>query len=263
MKRLLNQELLKLDENIVLSSTLKKTMKKRIFEEVPFKKRRYLAPKFAFIAFIFIVSIATFFIIKEYNTETVEFEQATLTDSFTQQVLDTVPQTPDTFLIEWTYDSMDRGNHDLNTMVHGNLVVSRNISELQRGMIIYLELPSTFANENPNFQSPMISRIVGLPGETIKIEDGQVFVNNQKLDTFYGKATIRGLDEKQYFEQTNPENIANKQLIEEYFKTSIEPIVVEDNTVFVLADNWLRGVDSRMFGLAHMEDINGIILGHE
>jgi signal peptidase I len=48
----------------------------------------------------------------------------------------------------------------------------------QRGQVIIF---------NPPFESeyPFIKRVIGLPGETVEIKDGKVFVNNISLDEEY------------------------------------------------------------------------------
>ncbi|SIT90977.1 signal peptidase I [Edaphobacillus lindanitolerans] len=182
----------------------------------------------------------------------IEDEPEAMTDLKTEESLQEVSQDDSTFSIEWLVDSMDRGNHDLDTDVHGKLVVSKNVEPLERGDIIYYE----------HNQGEHIGRVVGLPGETIEIKKGQVFIDSRKLDTFYGTASVRGDGEKEYFEKTPKENY-DSAAMKEYFQTSMEPVVVKDHTVFVLVDHWWRGYDSRYFGLIPNSEIKGVIVGHE
>ena len=68
-----------------------------------------------------------------------------------------------------------------------------------------------------------IKRIIGLPGETVRISDGKIYINNKLLDEHYGKEEI-SLDR---------EGIAER------------PIVLGDNEYFVLGDNRNHSMDSR------------------
>ena len=43
----------------------------------------------------------------------------------------------------------------------------------------------------------------------------------------------------------------------------MEPIKVEENTVFVLVDMWWRGTDSKDFGLLPVKNIQGKVLGYK
>lgn len=182
----------------------------------------------------------------------------TMTDSTTPQKLPTLAVTGEQYTIEWLYDAMDRGNHDFSTNIHGNLIVDPSIKALARGQVAYYQLPDTNNEDNM-----YIGRIVGLPGETIEIKDGHVWINNKKLEAFYAKATMRGLTEEAYFETMNPENITNEPAIREYFHTNMEAITLKENEYFVLVDQWWRGTDSRTIGPIQHDSIEGIIIGHE
>ncbi|MET3576554.1 signal peptidase I [Bhargavaea ullalensis] len=182
----------------------------------------------------------------------IEDEPDAITDLKTEESLQEVSQDDSTYPIDWSVDSMDRGNHDLETDIHGKLVVSKNIEPLERGDIIYYE----------HGQDEHLGRVVGLPGETAEIKKGQVFIDGRKLDTFYGTASVRGLGEKEYFEKTPKKNY-DSAAMKEYFQTSMEPVTVKDHTVFVLVDQWWRGSDSKDFGLIPNSKIQGVIVGHE
>ena len=67
-----------------------------------------------------------------------------------------------------------------------------------------------------------VKRIIALPGQTIDIRDGKVFVDGQQLDEEYYKGVTNPIDPRQEFPQT-----------------------VEDNMVFVMGDNRPNSKDSR------------------
>lgn len=186
----------------------------------------------------------------------------TITDINTSEVIETVTPQKSHLLIEWNFDAMDRGNHDFNTISHSELVVEPYNGKLQRGDVIYYQMLDSELKKNKNLPQMYLGRVVGLPGETVKITNGQVYINDKKLDTFYGVATSLGLKKEDYFETVNPNNM-NKEEMEKHFNTSMAPIQVEENTVFVLVDMWWRGTDSNDFGLLPVENIQGKVLGYK
>ena len=81
-----------------------------------------------------------------------------------------------------------------------------------------------------------IKRVIGLPGETVQIIDGSVYINNEKLDDdVYGAAAI------------NEAGIAEN------------PLVLGENQYFVMGDNRNMSTDSRnsYVGLVNKNDIMG------
>ena len=81
-----------------------------------------------------------------------------------------------------------------------------------------------------------IKRVIGLPGETVQIIDGSVYINNEKLDDdVYGAAAI------------NEAGIAEN------------PLVLGENQYFVMGDNRNMSTDSRnsYVGMVNKNDIIG------
>ena len=114
----------------------------------------------------------------------------------------------------------------------------------------------------------------------MEIREGQVYVDDKKLDTFYGAATSLGLSKDEFFEMAEQnieegtwapdEETSEKERItwvnmdakKEYFATSMEPVKVSNEAVFVLVDQWWRGTDSRDFGELSLEAVEGKVLGY-
>ena len=185
-----------------------------------------------------------------------------ITDESTKPEIESVEVTENTALIDWNSDAMDRGNHDYNTMTHSELVVELGSSELKRGDVIYYKTPKEAIEKNSILPEHYIARIIGLPGETVEIKKGQVFINKKILDTFYAKATMRGMEEEEYFEKTDTANIEDIEATKEYFATTMKPVDVNEGSIFVLVDQWWRGTDSREFGVLLQENVQGRVLGY-
>jgi signal peptidase I len=94
----------------------------------------------------------------------------------------------------------------------------------QRFDIVVLRLPS-------QGDELLIKRVIGLPGETVEIRNGQVYINGQQLDEPFTA------------EETRPGR---------YAKVTVPPL-----HVYVLGDNRNRSNDSRSFGPVPIENIVG------
>lgn len=199
------------------------------------------------------------------SLEAASSEMESITDNITKPEVALVEPPENPLLFEWHSDNMDRGDHDYETLVHPRLVIDLQDKETKRGDVIYFKSPDFTIKSNPDFKMPeySISRVVGLGGETVEIKNGQVFIDGKKLVTFYAKALNRGMDQGEYFEKVDPVNRGNEESWKEYFTTTMKPLKVAENTVFVLGDNWWRSVDSRNFGTLPLNHVEGKVLGYK
>lgn len=207
-------------------------------------------------------------------------ESEVLSDEKTKPNIEMVESKENTKLVEWESDAMDRGNHDYNTIAHSSLVVEIGYEEVNRGDVVYYRTPESAISKHPQLPEYYIARVVGLPGETVGIREGQVYVDDKKLDAFYGVATDKGLEKDEYFKMaeqniedgtwTTDAKVSEKERItwvnmdakEENFNTTMEPVKVSNEAVFVLVDQWWRGIDSREFGELPLKDVEGKVLGY-
>ncbi|MCM3742430.1 signal peptidase I [Oceanobacillus luteolus] len=250
MKNLQDRDFKKLNEAVSLSRQSKDNMKQAIVN-TKIKHKRFIFPKLlGSLLTIFVIGLAFMLMFNPFNDH--KLSQGEIIDSQTPETLPKVELVDDMFTMEWHSDSMDRGNHDLQSNVHGNLVVSEKIQPIKRGDILFYKI-----NEQE-----LIGRVIGLPGETVMIRDGQVYIDNKKLNTFYGVATSMGLTREEYLKEVDKSNI-NETSMEDFFNTSIDPVFVEENTVFVLVDTWWRGRDSIELGLIPFDQVEGKVLGYE
>ncbi len=116
------------------------------------------------------------------------------------------------------------GNADLPTRV------VYPFHQPQRGDIVVFEYPG-------DVRKDYIKRVIGLPGETIEIRDGSVYVNNQPLDEPYlqGALTICSINDE----------------------CSQGPVVVPHDAIFVLGDNRSNSSDSREWDALPLDHVIG------
>lgn len=122
------------------------------------------------------------------------------------------------------------------TLYSGDRIIKLNFingfPKIKRGSIISFKSPY-------NNKYSFAKRVIGLPGDKIRIEDGRVFLNDEELiEDYIEKDSI-----------TRPG----------YWDSEWE---VPEDEVFVLGDNRQKGgsVDSRSYGCVKMSDITGFII---
>ena len=108
--------------------------------------------------------------------------------------------------------------------------VTYKMRSYHRGDIIVFKSP-------PNPDIDYIKRIIGLPGDEVMVKDGEVYVNNIKLNEPYISA------------KTN--------VWEGGFSKEGVPTKVPDGYLFVMGDNRPRSSDSREFGPITQESVIG------
>jgi signal peptidase I len=130
--------------------------------------------------------------------------------------------------LEVTGDSMLPTLHTKEQVVAEK--VSMNFGDLERQNIVVFHSP-----ENPKIL--VIKRIIGLPGDVFSIIDGQVYINESKLDEDYlaeGTKTI------------GKDAIGNNQIIS-----------IPEGKFLALGDNRTNSTDSRDFGLVSKDALVG------
>jgi len=103
-------------------------------------------------------------------------------------------------------------------------MISYRVRAPERGEIIVLDVPERRSGP------PLIKRVIGLPGDSVEIRDGQVLINDQPLDEPYLNQTTQGW---------------------------LGPMTVPEESLFVLGDNRAASNDSRYFGVVPYENILG------
>lgn len=125
-------------------------------------------------------------------------------------------------------NSMVPNFHDGDYIITNKLAAT--ISDLQRGEVVILKNPR-------NTDQVFIKRIIGLPGEQVKISEGQIVLNNRPLSEPYlppGTKTQGGT-----------------------FLAEGEEITIQEGQYFVVGDNRGGSSDSREWGPIKKELIIG------
>ena len=103
-------------------------------------------------------------------------------------------------------------------------------NDIQRGDIIVFRSDLTTAGGSEKL---LVKRVIGLPGETVSISDGSVFINGEAIDAGYTK--------------------------DGYTNTEMDEVYVPEGKLFCMGDNRQNSRDSRdsAIGLVDEDDVLG------
>jgi signal peptidase I len=118
----------------------------------------------------------------------------------------------------------------------GNVVVIEAPLGLGEGGKAYYEEPKDLFEKIKKFfvKTMYVKRVIGLPGEHMKIESDAIYINGERLNEPY----------------VNPNNSSNRGKKE---------LVVPEGYVFCMGDNRGSSSDSRVFGAIPIEKVEGRI----
>lgn len=116
------------------------------------------------------------------------------------------------------------GDSMKNTLKNGDILLLYKLSSINRFDIIVLD------EEKDN--EKIIKRVIGMPGETVAIKKGKIYINDKVID-----------DEYAYGETSD-----------------FDKVTLADDQYFILGDNRLISKDSRYFGPIKDNEIKGKIV---
>ena len=103
--------------------------------------------------------------------------------------------------------------------------ISYKFGAIDRGDIVVFKAPPA-----SHLEEVMIKRVIALPGETVSIKDGVVYINGNPLEEPY--------------ELEKP-------------REDFEPVTVPENSIFVMGDNRNNSFDSRFWGVLEKDLVIG------
>lgn len=107
------------------------------------------------------------------------------------------------------------------TLDGNEIMLLNKLAKIDRYDIVVVKLETHDDN--------LIKRIVGLPGETVEVKEGKIYINDKEIEDKYG-----------YGETFN-----------------IEKVTLKEDEYFILGDNREISLDSRVFGKINRKDIKG------
>lgn len=108
-----------------------------------------------------------------------------------------------------------------------------------------------------------IKRVIGLPGDTIEMKNGRLYINDTLVErTFKGEEdwpTEHGLMHYTRYEETLPNGVKHDiyELSDNANYDNVGPFKVLPNHFFMMGDNRDNSLDSRYFGSVPFENLQG------
>jgi len=113
------------------------------------------------------------------------------------------------------------GSSMYTTLKGKEIMLLNKLAKIDRFDIAVLKIDE----ENDN----LIKRVIALPGESIEIKDSKIYINDEEIEDKYGAGNTY----------------------------SIDKITLKDDEYYVLGDNRIISMDSRVFGPIKKDDIKG------
>lgn len=128
------------------------------------------------------------------------------------------------------------------SMEEGDLVIVNRLSYMLSEPERYDIILFSYKYDN---NRKLIKRVIGLPGETVQIKDGEIYINDEKLDEYYGVY--------------NAIKYTGESIGSEIAYMNWGPVKLGEDEIFVLGDNRNNSEDSRSsdVGLVKIDDIVG------
>jgi signal peptidase I len=156
---------------------------------------------------------------------------------FVMDILETVTFVGSIFIVIYLFimqPNQVKGASMVPTFQDGEYIFTSKVTykfrEIQRGDIVVFKSP-----RNPDLE--YIKRVIGLPGDAVRISSGTVYVNEKQLDEPY------------ISDKTN--------LWEGGFISENETVIVPTGKIWVMGDNRPRSSDSRDFGPVEITSLIG------
>ena len=138
--------------------------------------------------------------------------------------------------------SVDGDSMEPTLQTHNRLLLNK-IGKIERFDIVVF--PDPDSNSDSKTPKQFIKRVIGLPGDRIRVESDHLYVNDEIIEETYLKKEIESMEEwSTYTEDFSLESVTGQE-------------IVPDNTYFLLGDNRGNSKDSRIFGFVPADSIMG------
>lgn len=107
------------------------------------------------------------------------------------------------------------------TLKNGNIMILNKLAKIDRFDIVVISSSKT--------HDTLIKRVIAMPGETIEVRDGKIYINDKKINDKYGSGVTKDFGK----------------------------IRVPKDSYFVMGDNRPVSADSRVFGTFNKKEIKG------
>lgn len=129
------------------------------------------------------------------------------------------------------------GDSMLPTFHDADRVVVSKISKLQHFDVIVFDAPDIEGQQ-------YIKRVIGLPGDSIKMEDDELYINGEMFP-------------EEYLNKNKEDNLLHKLTGDFTLKENTGETKVPKDMLFVMGDNRLDSRDSRIFGFVPYDSVIG------
>jgi len=140
------------------------------------------------------------------------------------------------------------------------------LKQIHRGDVIVFRFPSDNPSElqcgGVQYGKDFIKRVVGIPGDTVEMKEGTLFVNGKSGEETYAQYTAPGrippapLGDKATFQKTWEERNSGRTFGES-LRDNFGPVTVPAGSYFAMGDNRDHSCDSRFWGPVPMTNIKG------
>lgn len=139
-------------------------------------------------------------------------------------------------LMEGQHLFIEKLTYNFVKPVRGDIIVfieNKSVNNFADEINIFLtDVKEVFKPVNEKSNVRLVKRVIGVPGDTVDIKDGKVYINGEAQDEPY----VKGETSKRDFQL---------------------PVKVPDGKYFVLGDNRVVSKDSRIFGFIDKNQVEG------